>query len=619
MSLKPIKYLALLSLISLSLQKGIFDYSHQKNDKLSIQVGSITSIKNVLPFSYYKLGICKPERIQKVEDTLGEIISGEKIYQSSYEIFMGKDEYCKTLCVQQFDDLMTKNIEKIYKKQYVTNWFLDKLPAGLISHNTISNTTSIDYSSGIPIGFHVTSNNNSDIYIYNHYQFRILIHPQTEDTFEIVGFNILPLSIKQDSNALCAKSKESLMDNFRKDQQKIGEGRITFTYDVIFENSNLTMASRWDHYNQTKKSIHWIGIVAANIILFFLSFLILAIFCNGIEKDVEVYNVKVTKDDFIDESGWKQVSNDVFRPGKDIMLFCAVIGTGIQLFFMLFFCLFLSVIGFMKPEQRGNLLSLLILYYVIMGFPAGYTSSKFYRLLNGEQWLKASILTALLFPGVVFIGYSIINVILVMEKSSAAVNFLDIFSLLILWICCAFPLTLIGSFCGIKSKILSIPCKVNPVPTYIPDKPWYFKFKYTFWIAGLITFSTVFIEFIYLMASLWQHQIYFLATFLWIGSFLLITVSLEVAIILIYINLCNGDYIWWWKSFFFGGSSAVFVIIYSVYYFFFSMIITRLSSMVIYFGLMGLISLIVFLMCGAVSAFGTFAFLQKIYSLIKVD
>ena len=80
---------------------------------------------------------------------------------------MGKDEYCKTLCVQQFDDLMTKNIEKIYKKQYVTNWFLDKLPAGLISHNTISNTTSIDYSSGIPIGFHVTSNNNSDIYIYN--------------------------------------------------------------------------------------------------------------------------------------------------------------------------------------------------------------------------------------------------------------------------------------------------------------------------------------------------------------------------------------------------------------------------------------------------------------------
>ena len=51
MSLKPIKYLALLSLISLSLQKGIFDYSHQKNDKLSIQVGSITSIKNVLPLA----------------------------------------------------------------------------------------------------------------------------------------------------------------------------------------------------------------------------------------------------------------------------------------------------------------------------------------------------------------------------------------------------------------------------------------------------------------------------------------------------------------------------------------------------------------------------------------
>jgi hypothetical protein len=47
------------------------------------------------------------------------------------------------------------------------------------------------------------------------------------------------------------------------------------------------------------------------------------------------------------------------------------------------------------------------------------------------------------------------------------------------------------------------------------------------------------------MASLWKHQIYFLATFLWISFLVLIIVSIEITIILIYINLCYGDYVWW--------------------------------------------------------------------------
>lgn len=32
----------------------------------------------------------------------------------------------------------------------------------------------------------------------------------------------------------------------------------------------------------------------------------------------------------IDDSGWKQISNDVFRKPKHSMLFCVLVGTGIQ-------------------------------------------------------------------------------------------------------------------------------------------------------------------------------------------------------------------------------------------------------------------------------------------------
>ena len=46
-------------------------------------------------------------------------------------------------------------------------------------------------------------------------------------------------------------------------------------------------------------------------------------------------------------------------------------------------------------------------------------------------------------------------------------------------------------------------------------------------ITGIIAFGTFFIELNYVMGSLWKHQIYFLAFFLWISLILLITGSLE--------------------------------------------------------------------------------------------
>lgn len=37
----------------------------------------------------------------------------------------------------------------------------------------------------------------------------------------------------------------------------------------------------------------------------------------------------------IDDSGWKQVSNDVFRKPRYSMLLCVLVGTGIQVCYIL--------------------------------------------------------------------------------------------------------------------------------------------------------------------------------------------------------------------------------------------------------------------------------------------
>ena len=84
-----------------------------------------------------------------------------------------------------------------------------------------------------------------------------------------------------------------------------------------------------------------------------------------------------------------------------------------------------------------------------------------------------------------------------------------------------------GSFFGVKNKGIKVPCKVNALPTVVPPKPWYLKFKFLFFVLGFINFSTIFIELLYFMTSLWKNQIYFLVSFLWISFVSLIVVSAE--------------------------------------------------------------------------------------------
>lgn len=604
----------------MTFSNSVLDYSHFPGEQIPILAGPITSTKNPIPFNFYHLDICKPKKIEKEEDSLGEILTGKEMYKTSYEAFINKNEFCKTFCIEEFSKSKVKTLEWVLKKKYVSNWYVDKLPAGLFSYNIITNISTIEHLGGIPIGFPVVNaNNNKTTYnIYNHFQFRILVHPTLEGKYEVVGFNILPFSIKQSESSSCAKSMDTITDNFKVEQQELVEGNIMFTYDIIFEKSNLTLVTRWDFYQSDNQKIHLAGVILSNGIIIILTAFVICIFYRAVYKDIQSYNTKVSDANFIDESGWKQVCNDVFRPCYNPVFLSVLVGTGIQLFCMLFLTLFLATLGFLRPEQRTNIFTLGLLLFVFMGIPAGYATTRVLKILRGQHWLKTSLITAFFIPGTTFLAYNIMNIILVIEKSSATAKFFDIVTLAVLWLFCSTPLVLIGAFFGIKRKAVKIPCKINPVPTCISQKPWYMQFKVTFWIAGTISFSTIFIEFAYIMASLWKEQFFFVATFLWIAILILVIVSSEISIILVYFNLCKGDYNWWWKSFCFGGSSAAYIAIYSVYYFF-SLNITRLSAIIVYFEVMFMISAMSFLVCGSISTIITFVFLKKIYSMIKID
>ena len=595
---------------------SILDYSHDKGEPLSIQAGSLSSRRGIIPYGYTRLNICNSQKVIKAEDTLGEILTGEVLYTTNYIANTNEDEFCQVLCYNTFDEKTVKLIKKLIRRRYFTNWIVDKLPAGLILYNEETKQTSLKYFNGIPLGYH----KDGVFYIYNHYQFHILLNKIEDDRFNVVGFNIMPISIKHNKEeAICAKDPKSILQNLEQEPQPLVEGNILFTYDVVFEYSDITLASRWDHYKTARAGIHWSGIILSEVLIVVISIIIVMVLCRNLRSDISSYNDRVSNLEEINEYDWKQISGDVFRPpAVNVLLLSSMLGTGTQLFLMIAATLFFGLFGFMNPEQRANILNIGILFFCFMGLPGGYIAALFYRFWKGNSWLRVSLFTSFLFPGTLIFGYIIVNIILTIEKSNAAVHFYDIVSLFILWIFCTFPLILIGSFFGFKSRRMSVPCEINRIPSAIPDKPCYLHYKYITFITGFIGFATIFIEFNYVMAALWRHQIYFMATFIWISFLLFVIVVGEMAILFVFLNLCRGDYNWAWKSFIMGSSPVIYIVIYSVFYFFY-LRITRLSSMIVYFGMMGLISAIVMFVCGTIAVFFNFVFLKLIYSKIRKD
>ena len=509
-------------------------------------------------------------------------------------------------------------MKKLIKRKYTAKYYLDKLPAGYMSYNSETKEVNIEYNTGIPLG-EVEDNH---YIIYNHLQFHILLHEIKDKKFEIVGFNILPMSIKHDGqNPICAKNQNGnfLYENNGK-QTLSSDGKFLYTYDIVFEKSNLTLSTRWDHYkSKERKNIRWIGIILSNCMMIFYSIIICYIITTNLRDDIKNYNYRVVVLEKIYDNDWKKISGDVFRaPMRNKSLLSIFVGIGVQLFLTMFIILFLFSFGILYPEKRINILKLGIFIFCLMGVPGGYISATIYKFFGGAHWQKNAILTATLFPGILFFGYTIINIILKMKNIEVGLNLSDIIYLFCLWIFFTFPLILIGHFLGVKLTKINIKNKINTVPSVIPVKPWYLHYRFLVFITGFVGFLTIFIELNYVMTSIWKDQLYFMPIFLCISFNLYIIVTGEISIFVVFLNLCYGDYNWWWKSFIVGSSPVIYFFAFSIYYFLYWKIF-NFGGIVVYFSLMMLISTMMFFISGSISLLMTFIFVKIIYSKIKID
>ncbi|KAG4112884.1 hypothetical protein ERO13_D13G189940v2 [Gossypium hirsutum] len=548
---------------------GVAPEDFKTGDPLLVKVNKISSTKTQLPYSYYSLPYCQPDHIVDSAENLGEVLRGDRIENSPYTFIMRESRMCNVVCRKVLDKKAAKAFKEKIDDEYRVN---------------------------------------IETFINNHLAFTVKFHkdPLTE-TARIVGFEVKPFSVKHEyEGEWNTKTRLTTCDPHAKravtsseSPQEVEEKEIIFTYDVEFQESDIKWASRWDTYLlMADDQIHWFSIVNSLMIVLFLSAMVAMIMLRTLYRDISKYNQLETQEEAQEETGWKLVHGDVFRPPTNFDLLCVYVGTGVQFFGMILVTMIFALLGFLSPSNRGGLMTAMLLLWVFMGLFAGYSSARLYKMFKGANW-KSITLKQLLIP--------------------CNLPFGTMFALVLLWFGISVPLVFVGSYIGFKKPVKEDPVKTNKIPRQVPDQPWYLHPAFSILIGGILPFGAVFIELFFILTSIWLHQFYYIFGFLFIVFIILVVTCAEITVVLCYFQLCSEDYQWWWRSYLTSGSSALYLFLYAAFYFFTKLEITKLVSGMLYFGYMLIVSYAFFVLTGTIGFYACFWFTRLIYSSVKID
>lgn len=625
---------------------GVAPREFADDELVEIGVNKLDSVKTQLPYDYYSLPFCQPSEIVEKAENLGEVLSGDLIETAPFKVMMKRLEACKIVCQKVMDKKEQKLLVERIKDDYVMNLLVDNIPvAQTYNEYRLGSDGGIDYSiepdtvlrKGLPIGY--VGNPKAGLpgipgqaYVNNHVRLLLGYHEDQSafQGYRIVSFTARVFSVRHqidgkfngmNTKLTTCDALHPVSDNSKPmpAQNVLGPHSVIYTYDVEWEASPIKWASRWDLYlKMTDSDIHWFNIANSIIMVLFMSVLVAVVMVRTLRADLARYNELLTEDEEEEETGWKLIHGDVFRTPAKASFLSVLVGTGCQLLAMATLTLGFALLGMLSPSNRGGLLMAFILLFVFMGALAGYQSTRMFKMFGLVDWKKNTVYTALFFPGIAFSTFFMLNLFVWKEHSTAAVPFGTLVALLVLWLGISAPLTYLGSYFAFRRAADTYPCRINNIPRLVPPGNEAFKPIATL-VCGALPFTAVCIEMVFVISSVWQHQIYYAFPVLAVVFFILIIACIEVSILGTYHYLCKEDYHWWWFSFLASGTSAVYFLAFSAYYYASFLEITKFTSFLLYFGYMGLFGFAWFILTGTVGHLAAYHFVHKIYSSVKVD
>jgi transmembrane 9 superfamily protein 2/4 len=164
---------------------GTRPQEYNRGDRIELKVGQLDSVRTQVPFEYYQLPFCKPEVIEQSAENLGEVMSGDVIQNSIYEVYAAfyfdfrsfcqshfafffsvqvntkVVESCKILCKRDYTAAELAVFADKIDDDYRVHWMLDNLPAATKYYVEIVDTANPSaspvyqprYEKGFSLGF----------------------------------------------------------------------------------------------------------------------------------------------------------------------------------------------------------------------------------------------------------------------------------------------------------------------------------------------------------------------------------------------------------------------------------------------------------------------------------
>lgn len=604
--------------------------SYRDGETIPLLVNKVYSDNSELQYAFTELPfVCPPTgRIRtgrftsgaSISLNLGEVLRGDRITVSDYELVMGTDEEARYLCSHTMDEEGLKRTKQLIRDGYMAEWIVDNLP-GATSFQTLDKSRKY-YAAGFKIGEEVVSlhGGESEFFLNNHVTLVIRYHGApgkdgAQGKKVIVGFEVFPKSISagnrtedglpvniQDASVGLALVPGSNSTNENDEVDRVAL-TIPYTYSVYFrEEPKLEWQNRWDMYfvaQDDSSNVHWLAIVNSLIISGLLSAVVAVILARTVRGDIKGYRdggleeIKArprrtqgpksprgsgdknglleqigdlegdgdmsSDEEMLDNiTGWKLVHGDVFRPPAHGELLAPLVGSGTQLLFMATGLLILSAFGILNPSFRGGYISVGTGLFVAAGLFSGYFSSRVYKTFGGQEWQNNVFVTASLVPGLLFATVFVLNLFVWIQASSTAIPFGTLVGLVALWLFIQLPLVYIGGWYGYTIVgAWNHPIKANAIPRQIPVQSWYTKNFQAILLAGFVPFAVIFIELMFVFKSLWQDKTGYYYVFGFMGVvFVVLVVTIIEVTIVATYVQLCTENYHWWWQSFLVGGSS---------------------------------------------------------------
>ncbi|CAI5479695.1 unnamed protein product [Closterium sp. Yama58-4] len=411
-------------------------------------------------------------KINEKHQSLGEVLNGDQMVQAPYDLKFRIDHERATLCKRTLGIKDVLKFRDAVLNDYYFQMYLDDLPIwGFIG---MADTLSDTYDT------------NQQISIFTHIHFNVWYNND----------RVVEMGNSEDT-----------------------EVEVEFTYSVSWRETDKAFEKRMDKYTRyallpQHVEIHWFSILNSCFTVLLLAGFIATRLTSLLKSDLISYSNDTESLQEPEEAVWKSIHDDVFRIPTNKELFCAFLGSGMQLLILVLIMFMLTLAGVLYPFNHGASWTALVVIYALTSGIAGYTSASFYKQMEGTNWTGSILLTGCMFGGPVVISFCFLNTVAILYHSTNAKPLTTILTLTLIFALIALPLLVAGAIAGKKSTAAGFqaPCRHSQTSNHPREIPAYMVYGILF---------IVFINFI--------------------------VVTALMAIVLTYYQLAAGDHEWWWS------------------------------------------------------------------------